>query len=426
MRKLGPSAAALAALLATAFTGAAGCGGSGGGGNSLLAAVIAPSFKSAPEADTTGVTDVFTGKLGSGTTCTFPAIQNVTYNFSVSSSPDKEDVIVDVFSKDGTQLKAKTVNTNGGLNYVHEAPSQHVLVVVRPFNPINTGVNITKLQVTGVGAFSQTALSINLIVTGDDYAGFGAFNDLATAQDRANFAGALVQKMQAIHTQNGSGIQFTFEGFTLSTAQIQATQSSLLDAQGRSICKTTESINSSGFANIDTQDLDRWGSFGFPKTDPTATRANGLDCFVVHHFATDGIVGLAPRPGTVIQGNGPDSALCVGAFLQVNGQSVAPRSVDDMAVVLTHEIGHFLGLLHTTTFSPSGAAASVKEAIDDGLPDTPAAGTTTDSNADGVVGIGDTCADESFVMFYQNIPTQTKFSTRQVMIMKTTLSSLAH
>src|SRR5204863_9967880 len=115
----------------------------------------------------------------------------------------------------------------------------------------------------------------------------------------------------------------------------------------------------------------------------------------------------APRPGTVIKGNGPDSALCVGAFVQVGSQLI-PRSVDDMAVVLTHEIGHFLGLLHTTTFSPSGTANSVKEAIDDGLTDTPAAGTTADTNVDGVVGVGDGCGDESFVMFYQSIPTQNR------------------
>ncbi len=423
MKKLA-SCAAFAALVASFSAGASGCGG-GGGGNSIIAAVIAPSFKSSVQADTTGQTNIFTGNLGAGTTCSFAAIQGVTYNISVSSQPNKEDVIVDVFSKDGAQLKANTVTTNGGLNYVHTAASQHVLVVLRPFNPVNTGVNVTQFQITGVGNFSQTSLSINLVVTGDDYAGFGAFNDMATAQDRADFAAALVTKMQAIHTANGTGIQFTFEGFTLSTAQVKATQPSLVDAQNRTVCKTTETVNSSGFASIDTLDLDRWGSFGFPSNDPTATRANGLDCFVVHHFSTDGIVGLSPRPGTVIKGNGADSALAVGAFVQVGAQ-LTPRSVDDMAVVLTHEIGHFLGLLHTTTFSPSGAAAAVKEAIDDGLADTPAAGTIKDNNGDGVVGVGDGCADQNNVMFYQSIPTQTQLSVRQVSIMKTLLSSLNH
>src|SRR4051794_16703381 len=181
MKKLASSAALLAALVVTFAVAAAGCG-SAGGGNAILATVIAPSFKTAPSADTAGQTDIYTGKLGTGTSFTFAAIQNVTYNISVSSSPDKEDVIVDVFSKDGSELKAKTVTTNGGLGYFHDQPSQHVLVVVRPYNPANTTVNLTKLQLTGVGNFSQTSLAINLIVTGDDYAGFGAFNDLKTAQ----------------------------------------------------------------------------------------------------------------------------------------------------------------------------------------------------------------------------------------------------
>jgi hypothetical protein len=424
-------AASFAAVVATSAVAVVGCN-SGGHGTGLFAAVLAPSFKTAPQADTTGQTDVFVGKLGTGTTTTFAAIQNVTYNISVSSSPDQENVIVDVFDKDGNELKAKTVLTNGGLNYFHAAVSQHVLVVLRPYDPVNTGVNVTKFQITGVGNFSQTNLAINLIVTGDDYTGFGNFNDLKTAQDRANLAAALVQKVQALHTSNGTGIQLTFEGFSLTTAQIQATQSSLVDASGHTIAHTSEQVNTSGYSNIDTSDLDRFGTFGFPANDPTPTRANGLDCFVVHHFSTDGVVGLSPRPGTVIQGNGPGSALCIGAFLQQGGKVTGPRSVDNMAVVLTHEIGHFLGLLHTTTFSPSASLTGVTEAIDDGLTDTPAAGTLSTllanakTNGHTTIGVGDGCADESYIMFYQSIPTQSTFSPRQVSIMKTTLSSLAH
>src|SRR5690242_2469723 len=103
MKKLALALAALAAAL----IGLAGCGG--GHGNSLIAAAIAPSFTTAPEADLTGQSNVFTGKLGAGTNFTFSAIKGVTYNISLSSSPSNEDVIVDVFTNDGTELKAKTV-----------------------------------------------------------------------------------------------------------------------------------------------------------------------------------------------------------------------------------------------------------------------------------------------------------------------------
>jgi hypothetical protein len=416
--------------MAAFVAGVCGCGGSGG--NPFLAAVVGPSFATAPQADLTGQTNVFTGSLGTGTTFQFAAIQNVNYNFQISAQPSGDQVIVDIFAKDGTELKDKTITLNGGLGYFHTAASQHVVVVVRPYDPLNTGINITQLQVSGLGSYSQTAFNVNLTVAGDDFTGFGNFNDLAAATDRANLATALMTQVQALHTMNNTGITIGYEGFSLTTAQVKQTQPSLVDSVGHTICATQVETVVNGIGNIDTADLDLWGSFGFAATDPTPSRANGLDVFVVHHFTTDGVVGLSPRPGTALLGNGPGTALCIGAFLQLNGQISGARTVAQMGVVLTHEIGHFLGLQHTTTFSPSPAVSAVTMAIDDGVADTPAAGTlatlktNATTNGQTSIGIGDGCADENYIMFYQSDANQNQFSPTQITIIKTTLSALQH
>ena len=84
------------------------------------------------------------------------------------------------------------------------------------------------------------------------------------------------------------------------------------------------------------------------------------------------------------------------------------------------------------TFSPSAAVNQVTQAIDDGVSDTPAAGDlkTLIANANGrgdaTIGVGDGCADENYIMFYESIPTQTLFSPKQITTMKTSLSAMPH
>jgi hypothetical protein len=429
MKKILTGLTALTAL-GLAF---AGCSGSGNGSAStILGQVLAPSFKSAPQADLSGQQSVYSGRLGSGLTFTFSAVQNATYTVTTTQSGGPDNLVLDVFSRDGSELKAKLYPSPGSVSYFHAAVSQHVLCLLRPNDPLNTGVNLGSVTVQGTGSFSQSSFSVNIIVAGDDFAGFGAFNDLATTTDRSNLASSLAQRVQALHDANNTAIKITFQGFTLTTAQVKASHPELTDSKGHTICRTqAEQVNSQGYGNIDTGDLDKWGDFGFPSNDPDPNRANGLDVFIVHHFATDGVVGLSPRPGNALKGNGAGTALCVGAFLQ-QGAFVTPRDLGNMGVVLTHEIGHFLGLQHTTTFSPGPGFSQVTDAIDDGLDDTAAAGDLpslkANTQAAGLtsIGVGCGCGDEPNIMFYQSIPTQQFFSQKQTMIMKTTLSSMEH
>lgn len=119
--------------------------------------------------------------------------------------------------------------------------------------------------------------------------------------------------------------------------------------------------------------------------------------------------------GAVIMVN-PGTDFCSG---ECRGQSYRTS----LRKVLAHELGHFLGLLHTTTFDPS--PSSPTRAIDDGLTDTPACTVLTDGNGDGIVGIGDGCQDEGNIMFYQ-AGAQTLFSPRQTEVMRTLLSIQEH
>jgi hypothetical protein len=397
------------------------CGGgsssssSGGSGT-----VVAGSLKDASRADLSGQESVFKGTLGSGTSFTFPAIKGQSY-FLKLDLDDKDDAIVVEFAgDDNSGLRSKTMEEGETFEYKHENKSQHVLVLVRPRNPFNTDIGIASLTITGRGTFADDTVHINFVIAGK-HSGLGLNNDLLSTADQAAFTNALMQKVQTNFAQ--VGISLTFEGFAYTADQIKAQNPSLIGPDDVATCVAGESTGSNGFEIVQTQGLDAWGELGFASTDTSFSRGHGINVFLVHHFSQDGTVGLSPRPGTLV-GKGADTALCVASFLQ-QGTTLSPRSLDEMALVTTHEIGHFLGLLHTTTFSPD--PKNVTEAIDDGVKDTPKCTVTQDFNSDGRVGIGDGCPDETNIMFYQSeVSLQTLFSAGQGQIMRNLLSLQEH
>ena len=300
MKKLIQATSALLALGLALF----GCTGGGSGSSSTLAGqILAPSFASSPSVDLSGQASVYSGPLGHGTAFTFAAITGATYIVNVSTQSN-DNLVMDVFSRDGSELKGKEFT--GGTAYLHTAVSQHVLMLIRPSDELNTGIQVNSINVLGTGNYSQSTLAINIIVAGDDFTGFGNFNDLAATADRQNLAASLAQSFQALHDANNTGIKLSFEGFSLTTAQVKAAHPDLVDSLGHTICGTQpETVNAQGFGDIDTAGLDEWGDYGFPATAPDTQAANALDVFIIHHFSTDGVVGLSPRPGTALLGNGP-------------------------------------------------------------------------------------------------------------------------
>lgn len=404
------------AVLSMGLTLAA-CGGSDSDGG-VVGGFVASSLKDARKADLSGQQSVFTGTLGSGVSFTFPAVKGQGYLISVDTNDPADIVVFDVGGDDGSGLRSKSVDSGQSFMYQHENKSQHVLVIARPRNPFNTDVGVTKMTVTGMGSYATDRFHVNFIVAGK-FSGLGAHNDLTTAADQGAFTDAVMAKVQTLFTQTGIGI--SYEGFAFTGDDIRAKNGSLVAADDQTTCHAGESVSGSGFEIVDRQGLNAWGQLGFDENDPVFNRGHGINVFIIHHFTNDGTVGLSPRPGVLV-GKGDDTALCVAAFLGQNGTYI-PRTVDEIATVLAHEIGHFLGLLHTTTFQPDPLKPT--EAVDDGITDTPKCDVLTDVNGDGRVGLGDGCPDENNVMFYQ-AGLQTVFSTGQADIMKQVLSAQEH
>ncbi|MDC3379294.1 M43 family zinc metalloprotease [Planctomycetota bacterium] len=405
--------------VAILVTGLAACS-SGSGSGGFLSGLVQPFLGSAVRADVSGQEQVFGGTLGSGLTMTFPVVTGGQYLINVSTTDTDDIVVFDVIGDDGAALRSKSVDSGDNFLYFHEPPSksQHVLVIARPRNPVDTGIEITNLTVTAVGAHPNDKVHVNVIVAGK-FSGLGLYNDLQSTQDQADFTDALMAKVNALFNQ--AGIAVSYEGFFYTADQVSALHPNLVGTDDQTICSTAESVNGQGFETVSTADLDLWGNLGFDAADPDFNRAHGVNLFVIHHFTNDGTVGLSPRPGTLL-GKGANTAMGVAGFLQLQGVH-SPRNLDQMGLVAAHELGHFLGLLHTTTFDPSGINPT--RAIDDGLSDTPECTNLADNNGDGITGLGDGCPDEDNVMFYMS-GAQTQFTAKQAKVMQNILASQEH
>lgn len=384
--------------------------------NQLAAGVLAPAFSSATPQDLSGNQSSFSGSLNAGVSSTWPAVDGVVYAVTVDTASASDELTVDFWGADGSLLASGSVDSGNTFNYQHQGKSQHVLLVVRPRNPFNLSITVTGVTVVGTGNFARDLVRVNVIVAGK-FTGLGAYNDLASNSDRGAFTNAVMTKVQALFAQ--TGIALSYEGFSYTAAQIST--NSLIGPDEQAICTGVETRSQTGFDVVDTDGLDAWGAYGFSASDPNWDRAHGINVFIIHHFDQDGTVGLSPRPGVLI-GNGRDATLACGAFLQ-RGGSLTPRTPDDIATVLAHELGHFLGLLHTTTFEPNPQAPTW--AVDDGLAGTPRCTVLTDVNGDGYVGLGDGCQDEDNVMFYM-AGNQLDFAADQAAIMQNLLSAQEH
>lgn len=272
-------------------------------------------------------------------------------------------------------------------------------------NSFLSNVTITPLA----QPLDTTGFDVIFHVAGDvPIRGFSSYNGLASQQDRTTFAADLKAAVNAIFPR-----QFQIRSVGIDVIPVAA------------ISVVDPLLVQGGVVPIpsgETHELSLAG-FGAPASDPKFGAA--LDVFLtgdVSAVAVDGklggVLGLTyvdfDQGGGVFVGNGPHSAIFMAlTFFQTS----IPLS--DLATTLAHEMGHFLGLNHTTesTFD-----------FDDQL-DTPATPLSSDVNGDRVMSATEAGADRNYLMFWLRDPSfgaQTTMSAGQVKAVQDLLSIRPH
>lgn len=261
--------------------------------------------------------------------------------------------------------------------------------------------------------YADDRAHVNVHVAGG-FEGLGHHGDLAAEADRHAFARDLMAGVQRIFDQ--VGIFFHWNVDEVPAAALRRAGDGLLDGP-RAVCGEDRSRHLLAPAGVDL-----YGELGAPVDDPDHRRAHGVDLFLVHHFLEDGVLGKSPTPGR-LAGNGPGTALVVAAFAK-HGDSITPMTLDEIAHTAAHELGHFLGLPHTTTFLPDARRPTSTQ--DDGIDDTPRCAVLADRNGDGFVAHGDGCPDAGNLMFWAAAEGSTALSKGQGEVMRAYLAINEH
>lgn len=104
-----------------------------------------------------------------------------------------------------------------------------------------------------------------------------------------------------------------------------------------------------------------------------SSQIGNLDVVIVPFIEGDGFVGLAPFFGRSLN-SGLASVAVVGASTQIfgfSGSELVENSDSLIANTMAHEIGHFLGLRHTTATANDILSGDDRSIQDDGLASTP-------------------------------------------------------
>lgn len=268
----------------------------------------------------------------------WPGVAGTTYRVSLDTQPTGQQVDLVLRETDDrgeTELNVlytRRVRTPFTVDLTATMDSYLYLVVSDP-----NGANLTlrDLRVKPTKQLDSTSFTVAFHLAGDSFAGYGAFNDLATSADATAFCTDIVKRVNALYAQTGIQIDLSRSGFDrISTAAVAAGVPGLVE-------------NGRTFLATQTSPAREWGAFGLPATDPSYGKA--LDIFLMHDGSTrDGsVLGMCEcfvPTGGLFKGKGNGSFVAAPLF-PTKGK---PTPVDELASTIAHEIGHFLSLPHPT------------------------------------------------------------------------------
>lgn len=417
-------------VILTALT-VAGCGGGGGGGGAPTTATVTPGNPALPSSPTTttpppppstgqrvspaGQTAAIRADLGGSSAASVslqdqlvhvyrvPGVPGTSYRVSVDTRPSGRSIDLVVAPEGGgAALFSDTVQTPFTTTVT---AADEVALELRVFDPFQAGLTLASLTVTPTAApWDPGRFQVVIHVCGDSFANLGHSNNLATSGDLATFAGALIDRVNAILPADVQ-IDPTRSGIRrLSASQVNAVAPTLTPS-GRTVLP------------LDSRQVSQLAQLGIPGSDPDFGRA--LDVFLVQD-ANPGFPDVTGQcecndagQGGVFVGTGPSH----GVYLKLFERNGAGRTLAELSSTLAHELGHFLSMRHTTERCFST----------DDIPDTPfSSPASSDLDGNAMLDPNESGPDASYVMFPYASTTKSLWSPGQRAAMRGYLSVREH
>lgn len=314
---------------------------------------------------------------------TFPGVRGTSYSITLDTTPSGTPLVVFAgeTSAGGSQpIPAQTITTPFTKTFSATVDSRIELQV---YDGAQANLVLSNLTVTPTSSpYDRTGFDVVLHVTGDvPFTGLGYANDLATATDQVTFALSLRAKINAILPPS-----------------IQIRKIGIDQIPNSAVAAIEPTLIVGGYTSLPSTDqqYDNVSALGTPASDPNF--GNALDVFLIHStgpVSQDGTITLGlcscalSQGGGTFVGNGPGTGIFEPMFVLGT-----PVSIDALANTLAHEIGHFLGLFHTT-----------EQNFDfDDITDTPFTPTTNDRDGDKIMEVNEAGPDASFLMFWVRDP----------------------
>jgi len=338
----------------------------------------------------------------------FHAVSGVSYDISVDTAPSSMQIefgVTEIGAQGQRNLVAPGLITTP-FNATVTA-SQDGTILVLAFDPFQANVDVSVAAMPTAQPFDTTGFDVVFHLVGDSFFGLigqqpvanePRYGGLTTAVEAQAFLADLTAATNSV--LQPTGVQLRSIGLVrLSNTEAEQAHPALFD-ELNGVTRAP--------APADQGPRDAVGALGVPASDPQFGKA--LDVFLFHSpsldsKATSGLCDcqfmMSPLLGGVFVGAGNNHSLTMRLFAASNGNFEA-APISSLANTLAHEMGHFLGLHHTTNagtpFSP------------DGFADTPQA---LDLNNNGEIDAPDSLPDSNYVMFPFSDPAKSLWSTQQ-------------